>query len=83
MSVIIRLKRFGSNKKPYFRIMVMDSRMSGKGRRIQDVGTYNPRAKENSVLNLKKEVVSEWIQKGSIPTGTVKAILRKAGMEIK
>jgi small subunit ribosomal protein S16 len=81
--VIIRLKRFGSNKKPYFRIMVMDSRMSGKGRRVEDVGTYNPRAKENPVMNLKKEVVSEWIKKGAIPSGTVRSILKKAGMEIK
>jgi small subunit ribosomal protein S16 len=83
VSVIIRLKRFGSNKKPCFRIMVIDSRMSGKGRRVEDVGTYNPRAKENQVMNLKKEAVSEWIKKGAIPSGTVRALLRKAGMEIK
>jgi small subunit ribosomal protein S16 len=63
--------------------MVIDSRMSGKGRRVEDVGTYNPRAKENQVMNLKKDSVLEWIKKGAIPSGTVKALLIKAGMELK
>lgn len=82
MSVKIRLKRIGSSKKPYFKIMVLDSRMSGKGRRVMDVGTYNSRAKENQVMNLNKEAVLEWIKKGAIVSGTVKAVLKKAGMVI-
>ena len=82
MSVKIRLKRIGSNKKPYYKIMVLDSRMSGKGRRVMDVGTYNSRVTENQVKNLNKEAVLEWIKKGAIVSGTVKSILKKAGMEI-
>ncbi len=83
MSVKIRLKRIGSNKKPCYRIVVLDSTLSGKGRRVEDLGTYNPRAKEESqVVNLKKETIQEWIKKGAVPTGSVATLLKKAGMTV-
>ncbi len=82
MSVKIRLKRIGSSKKPYYRIMVLDSRVSGKGRRVEDLGTYNPKAKENQVLNFKKEAAAEWIKKGAIASGSVLGLLKKAGVKI-
>ena len=83
MSVKIRLKRIGSNKKPSYRIVVLDSTMSGKGRRVEDLGTYNPRAKEESqLLNLKKEAIVEWVKKGAIPSETVHGILKKAGVKV-
>ncbi len=83
MSVKIRLKRIGSNKKACYRIVVLDSTMSGKGRRVQDLGTYNPRAKEeNQVLNLNKEAIVGWVKKGAIASDTVLGILKKAGVQI-
>ncbi|HVZ81731.1 MAG TPA: 30S ribosomal protein S16 [bacterium] len=83
MSVKIRLKRIGSKKKPSYRIVVLDSTMSGKGRRVEDLGTYNPRAKEEAqVLNLKKENIQAWIKKGAVPSDSVSGILRKAGMAV-
>lgn len=83
MSVKIRLKRIGSNKKACYRIVVLDSTMSGKGRRVQDLGTYNPRAKEeNQVLNLNKEGALEWVKKGAITSPTVQGILRRAGVAV-
>ncbi len=83
MSVKIRLKRMGSNKKACYRIVVLDSTMSGKGRRVEDLGTYNPRAKEESqVLNLKKESFVEWVKKGAIPSDTVQGIMKKAGVKV-
>jgi small subunit ribosomal protein S16 len=83
VSVKIRLKRIGSKKKPAYRIVVLDSTMSGKGRRVQDLGTYNPRAKEeNQVLNLNKESILEWVKKGAIPSDTVQGILKKAGVSV-
>ena len=82
MSVKIRLKRIGSSKKPYYRIMVLDSRVTGKGRRVVDLGTYNPKAKENQVLNFQKEVAMEWIKKGAIASGSVLTLLKKAGMKV-
>jgi small subunit ribosomal protein S16 len=83
VAVKIRLKRIGSNKKPCYRIVVLDSTLSGKGRRVEDLGTYNPRAKEESqVVNLKKETILEWIKKGAVPTGSVASLLKKAGMTV-
>lgn len=82
MSVKIRLKRMGSNKKASYRIVVLDSTMSGKGRRVQDLGTYTPQAKEaNQVINLNKEAIVEWIKKGAIASDTVNGILKKAGVK--
>jgi small subunit ribosomal protein S16 len=83
VSVKIRLRRIGSSKKPAFRIVVLDSTMSGKGRRVQDLGTYNPRAKEESqLLNLNKEAIQEWVKKGAIPSSTVQGLLKKAGVKV-
>jgi small subunit ribosomal protein S16 len=79
----IRLKRMGSNKKPTYRIVVLDSQFSGKGRRIQDVGAYNPWApEEKKVLYLKKEAIAEWVKKGAVATDTVQSILTKAGVSL-
>jgi small subunit ribosomal protein S16 len=73
----------GSNKKATYRIVVLDSQFSGKGRRLQDLGTYNPRAKEeNQVLNLKKEDAAEWVKKGAVATDPVHTILKKAGVSL-
>ena len=82
MSVKIRLKRMGSSKKPYYRVVVLDSRFPGKGRRIEDLGTYDPKSKENQVRNFKTEAIQEWVKKGAILTGTVEGLLRKAGVKI-
>lgn len=83
MSVKIRLKRMGSNKKACYRIVVLDSTMSGKGRRVEDLGTYNPRAKEeNQLMNFKKESILEWIKKGALPSDTVQGLLKKAGVKV-
>lgn len=82
MSVKIRLKRMGSKKKPYFRLIVVDSRFPGKGRRVEDLGTYNPRSADNHVLNLNQEAIAAWVKKGAIPSETVNGILKKAGVKI-
>lgn len=82
MSVKIRLKRMGSSKKPYYRIVVLDSRMSGKGRRVQDLGTYNPKLKENQVLNFNTAAIAEWIKKGAIMTPSVQTLFEKAGVKV-
>ena len=82
MSVKIRLKRMGSSKKPFYRIIVLDARDSGKGRRVEDLGTYNPKAKENQVVNFKTEAAVEWIKKGAIASPAVKGLLKNAGVKI-
>ena len=82
MSVKIRLKRIGSSKKPYYRIVVLDARDSGKGRRVEDLGTYNPKAKENQVMNFKTESATAWIKKGAIASVAVMGLLKKAGVKV-
>jgi small subunit ribosomal protein S16 len=72
----------GSSKKPYYRIVVLDARDSGKGRSVEYLGTYNPKLKENQVLNFKAEAANEWIKKGAIASVAVKGLLKKAGAKI-
>jgi small subunit ribosomal protein S16 len=72
----------GSSKKPYYRLIVVDARFPGKGRRVEDLGTYFPRSTDNHVMNLKTESIQAWVKKGAIPSDTVKGILKKAGVKV-
>ena len=75
MSVKIRLKRFGTKKRPYYRIVVMDSRAPRDGRTLEEVGYYHPIEKEDRQIKLNAERIKDWIRKGAQPTKTVKKIL--------
>ena len=77
--VIIRLSRSGSKKRPFYNIVVTDSRNRRDGRFIETVGTYNPLVEENQVT-LKEERVLEWLSKGAQPSDTVRNILSKEGV---
>ena len=79
MAVKIRLKRMGSKKKPFYRIVVADSRSPRDGRFIETVGTYNP-LKNPAEVVLKEEDVLNWLQKGAQPSVTVRNILSKEGI---
>ena len=59
MSAKIRLKRFGTKKKPYYRIVVMDSRKPRDGRTIEEVGFYHPIAVEEKQILLKEDRIKE------------------------
>ncbi|WP_319561358.1 30S ribosomal protein S16 [Marispirochaeta sp.] len=83
MSVKIRLKRFGTKKRPYYRIVVMDSRAPRDGRAIEEVGLYHPIEVEEKQLSIKEERIREWISKGARPTDTVKRLLNKLNLYIK
>ena len=69
----------GSKKKPFYRIVVADSRSPRDGRFIETVGTYNPLKKPAEVV-LKEEDVLNWLQKGAQPSDTVRNILSKEGI---
>ncbi len=77
--VKIRLKRFGSKKKPVYRIVVMEAKDRRDGRTIEEIGFYDPRSAE---LNLKVNVESakNWLKNGAQPTDTVKSLLKKASV---
>jgi small subunit ribosomal protein S16 len=79
MSVKIRLKRMGSKKRPFYRIVVADSRAPRDGRFIETVGTYNPLTQPEQVT-LKEEEILNWLKNGAQPSDTVHNILSKQGV---
>jgi len=79
MSVKIRLKRMGSKKNPFYRIVVANSRSPRDGRFIAQVGTYNPLT-EPAQVKLEEEDILGWLNNGAQPSDTVKNILSKAGI---
>lgn len=76
MSVTIRMSRHGAKKKPFYRIVVSDQRYPRDGRYIEQVGTYDPRAKTGGV-KLDREKIASWIQKGAKPSQTVSELIKK------
>ncbi|WP_268913047.1 30S ribosomal protein S16 [Lentilactobacillus sp. SPB1-3] len=79
MSVKIRLKRMGSKKRPFYRIVVADSRSPRDGRFIENVGTYNPLV-EPSKVTLEEDSILNWLNNGAQPSDTVRNILSDAGI---
>lgn len=79
MSVKIRLKRMGSKKRPFYRVVVADSRSPRDGRFIEQVGTYNPVTEPAQVM-LKEESILNWLNNGAQPSDTVKTLLSNAGI---
>ncbi len=76
MSVHLRLFRMGAKKKPFYRIVAVDSRKARDGRYLENVGTYDP-LKEPAEVILKQDRVIDWLNKGAQPTQTVKSLLKK------
>lgn len=79
MSVKIRLKRMGSKKRPFYRIVVADSRSPRDGRFITTLGTYNPLTSPKEV-KFDEDAVMDWLQKGAQPSDTVRNMFQKAGI---
>ena len=77
MAVKIRLTRMGAKKRPYYRVVIADSRYPRDGRIIESVGTYNPLEKEGGVT-IKQDRVDYWLGQGAIPSDTVKKLLAKS-----
>lgn len=74
--VRIRLTRMGAHKKPFYRIIVADSRARRDGPFIEIVGTYDPK-KEPSEIKVNQERINYWLKNGAQPTDTVKRLLQK------
>jgi small subunit ribosomal protein S16 len=79
MAVTIRLTRMGAKKKPFYRLVVADSRFPRDGRYIEVLGTYDPNPNPPAI-NLNREKIDSWMRKGAHPTPTVKSLLKKAGL---
>ena len=76
MAVKIRLARHGAKKRPYYRIVVADSRSPRDGRFIEEIGIYNPRVSP-AEIKIDTERAQAWIKSGAQPTDTVRALLKK------
>jgi len=76
--VKIRLIRMGAHKRPFYRIVVADSRTRRDGPYIELLGTYDPL--KDSEVKIDKEKTKLWIQKGAQPTDSVKRLLARAGL---
>ena len=79
MAVKIRLRRMGSKKAPFYRVVVADSRSPRDGRFIEEIGTYDPTC-DPSVYKVDEEAAKKWLANGAQPTDTVKALLKKNGV---
>lgn len=79
MAVKMRLKRMGAKKAPFYRVVVADSRNPRDGKFIALIGTYNPLVAP-AEIKINEELALEWLNKGAIPTDTVKNLLSKAGI---
>ena len=77
MSVKIRLSRHGGKKKPFYRIVVSDSRSPRDGKYIEQVGSYDPKSVSGGVT-MNREKVEKWLKQGARPTQTVSELIKKS-----
>ena len=82
MSVKIRMRRMGAKRKPFYRIVVADSRAPRDGRFIEEVGYYNP-VSQPKELKLDEDKIFEWLKKVAQPSDTVRSLLSGAGLMAK
>jgi len=77
--VKIRLKRMGAHKKPFYRIVVADSRSARDGRFIEEIGYYNPLT-DPAEIKVDGEKAKKWLSEGAQATDTVRSLLKKSGV---
>ena len=82
MAVKIRLKRMGANKKPFYRIVVADSRAPRDGKFIEEIGFYNP-VSANKETRINDEKALKWLAVGAQPTDTDKKLFANNGITEK
>lgn len=77
MALVIRLRRHGGKKRPFFRIVVADSRSPRDGRFVDQIGTYDP-AFDPPRVTLKKDPTERWLKVGAKPSETVRKLIKQA-----
>ena len=81
--VVLRLKRMGRRHRPFYRINAMDKRAPRDGRVIEELGWYDPLAKDDKQLSIKIERVDYWLSVGAQPSKTVASLLRRVDCDPK
>jgi small subunit ribosomal protein S16 len=79
MSTRIRLRRMGSKKRPFFRVVVADQRSPRDGRFIENIGKYHP-LDDPSVIEIDQERALHWLRVGAQPSDQVRNLMRKIGI---
>ncbi len=79
MSVKIRLQRFGTKKKPFYRVAAMDSRTKRDGDVVEYLGKYQPII-NGKQFDVDEEKVLKWLKQGAQPTDTIRELLKKEGI---
>ena len=74
MALVIRLRRHGSRKRPFYRIVVADSRSPRDGRCVAQIGTYDP-SFDPPKVSLQKEQAERWMGSGALPSPTVRKLM--------
>jgi small subunit ribosomal protein S16 len=82
VSVRIRLKRFGTKHRPYYRIVVTDSRNPRDGRTLEEVGFYHPIEIAEKQISVREDRIREWLGKGARPSDTVRKLLNNINFRI-
>ncbi len=77
MAVKLRLRRMGSKKSPFYRIVAADSRAPRDGRFIEIIGNYNPLT---STVDINEELAMKWLNVGAQPSETVRTLLSNEGV---
>ncbi|HVC44743.1 MAG TPA: 30S ribosomal protein S16 [Candidatus Binataceae bacterium] len=77
MALVIRLRRHGARKKPFYRIVVSDSRSPRDGRFVDQIGTYDP-AFDPPKVTLKHAQAEQWLKSGAQPSDTVRKLIKQA-----
>ncbi|MHC6203720.1 30S ribosomal protein S16 [Breznakiellaceae bacterium SP9] len=83
MSAKIRLKKFGTKKRPFYRIVVMDIRAPRDGKAIEELGYYHPIEAEDKQIAFSAEKVRHWLKNGAQVSDTVRKILNKKNFTLK
>jgi len=83
VAVKLRLKRFGRRNRSFFRLGAMDTRSPRDGRVIEQLGWYDPRAKEaDKQVSLNRERIEHWLKLGAQPSETVRQLLQRNGIPV-
>ena len=82
MATKIRLKRIGRRNRPFYRMVIMDSRKKRDGAAVEELGWYNPVDLTHS-FDLKDERILHWLSKGAEPTKAAKKLLRRSGLNYR
>ena len=80
MAVVLRLKRMGANKKPFYRLVATERTNPRDGRFIEEIGYYDPK-KNPPLVKIDKEKALYWLKNGAKPSVTVASLFKKQGIK--